>query len=304
MKNNKEHKGSWHISIAYAYVCIILGLGIFSWALHDAEALLGGSGNVTLSNNPHNFAYNSTGVKADTEDRICVFCHTPHGASSDSALVNGPLWNHELSSAIYNNWGSGSLVNTPPYISNVGFVNMLTDQPAQPDGTSRMCMSCHDGTISIGNIVSGSAITMDTADACIDADGSLSTSCIPLTFQDLTTKHVVSVPMNDQLIADSAANCDGSQTTRLSYPWNGVSPQSDNVFLRPTLELYPVSSGSPGVSSGFPNNKYSTNYSYGVQCSTCHDPHKWNSSSGNEGYKFLVTAQTVTLCIACHDPCP
>ena len=108
--------------------------------------------------------------------------------------------------------------------------------------------------------------------------------------------------MNQQLIEDSEAACD-SQTTKLSYPWD--SAQSDKVFLRPTATLYPSSGGDPGVSwVSSPPAKYKSGYSYGVQCSTCHDPHKWNENSGAVGYKFLVTATLSDLCIACHDPCP
>jgi hypothetical protein len=294
----KNNRGNILLTALAVVLGIILGLSVFgSW--YNAEAVLGGSGNVTQSNNPHNFAAGSTGVAATAEDRVCVFCHTPHHALMSNSLINGPLWNHKLSSATYNSWSPG--ISNSPYNVDAGYVNVLTTQPSQPDGTSRMCMGCHDGTIGIGDIVSGAAIIMDTSHACIDADGSLSISCTNLTITDLTTKHIVSIPMNDQLIANSAAACDGSQTTKLSYPWlGGVNSRADTVFLRPTTTTY---LGAPGISSGFPNNKYKAGYSYGVQCSTCHDPHDWSANPGTEGYKFLVTANQSELCKACHDPC-
>lgn len=303
MKFIMDNRGGILLTVVAVLAGIMLGLAVYgNW--QDAEAILGGEGNVTLTNNPHNFAKGSTGVQATTEDRVCVFCHTPHNASMDSSLLNGPLWNHELSTASYAGlkW-TPQLTNSPPYISNVGFVNVMTTQPDQPDGSSRMCMGCHDGTIGIGNIISGAEIAMDTSNACLDANGHLDPSgagCANLVITDLRQKHTVSIPMNQQLIDNSALACDGSQTTKLSYPWNGAAPLADTVFLRPTATLY---LGAAGVSSGFPNGKYKTGYSYGVQCSTCHDPHYWKTLSGNAGYKFLVTANISDLCIACHNPC-
>lgn len=307
MKYIMDMRGNILLAAAAVLAGVVLGVALYGkWQV--AEAVLGGSGNVTFINNPHNFSKDSktTSVKATLEDRICIFCHTPHNASMDSSLIDGPLWNHELSTASYTTWAP-QLTNSPPYIVNVGFVNVLTTQPSQLDGSSRMCMGCHDGTIGIGNVVSGADIAMDTTHTCIAADGSLDESqplCDNIRFTDLTTKHIVSIPMNQQLIENSVAACDGSQTTMLSFPWDGDSPRADTVFLRPTATAYnDGSSDTYGVSSGFPNAKYKTGYNYGVQCSTCHDPHKWDASSGKEGYKFLVTANVSDLCITCHDQC-
>ncbi len=302
MKYIVDMRGNILLMVLAVFAGVVIGLAVYGkWQV--AEAVLGGAGNVTFINNPHNFATGSSGVEATVEDRVCVFCHTPHSASMDVSLINGPLWNHELSEMSYTNRWTPQLINSPPYIVNVGFVNMLTSQPAQLDGSSRMCMGCHDGTVGIGNVVSGADIIMDTGShACIEADGSLSTGagCDQLAFTDLTTKHTVSIPMNQQLIDNSIARCDGSQTTKLSFPWSGDSPLADTVFLRPTATTY---LGASGVSSGFPNGKYKSGYSYGVQCSSCHDPHLWDVDIGDVGYKFLVTASQSALCIACHDPC-
>ena len=305
MKYIMYMRGNILLTVAAVLAGIVLGLVVYGkWQV--AEAVLGGEGNVTFINNPHNFSVGSSGVEATVEDRVCIFCHTPHNASMDSSLINGPLWNHELSTMTYTNRWTPGLTNSPPYLVNVGYVNVLTEQPSQLDGSSRMCMGCHDGTIGIGNVVSGADIVMDTdSHACIESDGSLRTDagCEALAFTDLTKKHIVSIPMNEELIVNSAIECDYGQTTKLSYPWAGKSPLPDTVFLRPTATRYPSSGGAPGVSSGFPNSKYKSGYSYGVQCSTCHDPHFWDADNGELGYKFLVTANTSYLCISCHDPC-
>ena len=301
MKYLMNNRGGILLTLVAVLAGIVLGVAVYGgW--HEAEAILGGSGNVTQSSNPHNFSKDSDAgsVQATLEDRVCIFCHTPHNASTDTSLINGPLWNHQLSTATYTTWSKGYA--NKPHNDNVGYVNVLSTQLNQPDGSSRMCMSCHDGTIGIGNIVSGADIGMDLTNTCIQAiDGSLDeTNSACKTITDLSKKHIVSIPMNSALLTNSALACDVTQTRKLSYPWLGAASLANTVFLRPTATLY---GPNPGVSSGFPNAKYKSGYSYGVQCSTCHDPHFWDPDSGDEGYKFLVTANVNDLCKACHDPC-
>ena len=67
---------------------------------------------------------------------VCHYCHVPHGA-----MANTPLWGHKLSNAVYKIYQSTSLV------AKVG----------QPTGSSKLCLSCHDGTIAIASTVTGGA---------------------------------------------------------------------------------------------------------------------------------------------------
>lgn len=72
---------------------------------------------------------------------ICIVCHTPHNARLE--VENAPLWNHRLSQATY------TLYSSPTINSEVGI----------PDGTSKLCLSCHDGTFGVtgfgNNIAAG-----------------------------------------------------------------------------------------------------------------------------------------------------
>jgi predicted CXXCH cytochrome family protein len=65
-------------------------------------------------------------------DEICIFCHTPHGANVD-VKADAPLWNHVLSTATYTTYTSDTMKTVP----------------GQPNGVSKLCLSCHDGTIAI-----------------------------------------------------------------------------------------------------------------------------------------------------------
>jgi len=74
--------------------------------------------------------------------RICAPCHTPHNA--DTTVAEAPLWNHEVTAATY------ALYSSPTLDATVG----------QPDGTSKLCLSCHDGTVAVDSFggAAGSAM--------------------------------------------------------------------------------------------------------------------------------------------------
>jgi len=58
---------------------------------------------------------------------ICVACHTPH--NSDTTVALAPLWNHELTQAAFTLYDGTTGV--------------------QATGISRLCLSCHDGTVAL-----------------------------------------------------------------------------------------------------------------------------------------------------------
>jgi predicted CXXCH cytochrome family protein len=64
--------------------------------------------------------------------QMCNVCHTPH--SADVSVANAPLWNHEVTTATYTVYNSPTLDAT---------------DLAQPDAASKLCLSCHDGTVAI-----------------------------------------------------------------------------------------------------------------------------------------------------------
>ena len=88
----------------------------------------------------HNLSTSGPGtIKAVSEDRVCVFCHTPHNASAAAQLWNraDPAGPHA------------------PYTSST-----MDAAPGQPTGSSRLCLSCHDGTIALGATLTEDAIAM------------------------------------------------------------------------------------------------------------------------------------------------
>ena len=75
------------------------------------------------------------GKSWNTTGEICIVCHTPHNA--DTSVVGSPLWNHEVTA-------------TDPFTIYAS-VTLDALDVGQPDGASKLCLSCHDGTVGLGN---------------------------------------------------------------------------------------------------------------------------------------------------------
>ncbi len=89
--------------------------------------LLVGTANAQLSSSAHNF----TSATWNTSGEICLPCHTPHNGST--TLTDAPLWNHAATSATFTLYSSGTMNATA----------------GQPNGVSKLCLSCHDGSVAL-----------------------------------------------------------------------------------------------------------------------------------------------------------
>jgi predicted CXXCH cytochrome family protein len=222
------------------------------------------SAHASITTTKHNLSSSGPGpVKAQTETRICVFCHTPHHAITGVT----PLWNHTLSSATY----------TVPSNSTPGWTTLLSTPQNPPDGDSRLCLSCHDGTVAIGSVVNlGGQLTTITMQG-VTGGGALPPTSSAYMGTDLSGHHPVSIEVDDALLADKDNQC-ATVSFKLCYP---QAP----VVLRPTNNQY---GGPPHTGLG-------------VQCSSCHDAHSSNDY-------FLRLSDFSTLCTSCHffcgDTCP
>jgi predicted CXXCH cytochrome family protein len=72
-------------------------------------------------------------VRALEESRVCIFCHAPHNARPDA-----PLWNRSDPRTHYRIYDSTS-------------TDARIDQPGP---SSKLCLSCHDGSIALGLVLS------------------------------------------------------------------------------------------------------------------------------------------------------
>lgn len=87
-----------------------------------------GQGTSSIMGSPHDFSTRGWG-----SDQICVFCHTPHNAVMN---VAAPLWGHAVTTQTYSLYSNASS-------------STLNATTGQPQGVSKLCLSCHDGTVAI-----------------------------------------------------------------------------------------------------------------------------------------------------------
>lgn len=92
----------------------------------------------TIVNSIHNLSVTGPGtVKATAETDVCIFCHVVHHSNGQT-----PLWNHKMS----------GVTNYVVYSSST--IEALGLTIPQPNGSSALCLSCHDGTIALGSVSS------------------------------------------------------------------------------------------------------------------------------------------------------
>jgi hypothetical protein len=147
-------------------------------ALAASQKLAAG---VPAGNNDHPHNMSSTGSSSvqalpGETDQICIFCHTPHNSSDRGALWNRP----DITSPL----GGG---NFPLYgrLTEI-IIDDITEAKygggnEYPNGSTRLCLSCHDGVTAVGAVISawGGPIA--------DSIGPMTTMII-----DLSTSHPVS----------------------------------------------------------------------------------------------------------------
>ncbi len=123
----------------FSKVLVVLGPATLLFGALPLPLTQGGG--TSIKNTKHNLSVSGPGTyKALSEERICIFCHAPHRARTQF-----PLWNRDDSTQTYLPYTSSTLKG------NVG----------QPNGSTKLCLSCHDGTIALGKVVSlTSEITM------------------------------------------------------------------------------------------------------------------------------------------------
>ncbi|MFC1761353.1 cytochrome c3 family protein [Planctomycetota bacterium] len=84
-----------------------------------------------ITGSSHDFSTSSWNFTGE----ICAPCHTPHNAEMD--VAGSPLWSHQVTTATFQLYSSPSFDGE----STIG----------QPSGTSKLCLSCHDGTVALDN---------------------------------------------------------------------------------------------------------------------------------------------------------
>ena len=261
-------------------------------ALAAALPAVGWAGGSVVSSK-HDLSVSGPGpVRAVSETQVCVFCHVGHG--------NGPLGqNRPESRALYTPYQSSTAK------AQGGF---------GPTGASRLCLSCHDGTIALGETLASGTIALWGTDAqghLREGPSNLGT--------DLRRTHPVSVvpPVGAQLRAplpgDAVALDRGQQVqcTSCHDPHReDLDPQRGKFLVKGNrssalclschapagwLTGPAAHQSSPAPARG--RGPYLTVAESG--CEACHAPH----AAGTQGRLLRQEASQPdeALCLGCHD---
>ncbi len=133
-------------------VFVMLGSVHDVFAAYDVTRTLGYDSGANA--HPHNLSSSSNAnvhAASGGEDEICVFCHTPHGGDASQSA----LWNRADPGGTFPLYNSGTLIiDDADVVGNSKYTNSDAGI-AYPNGTTRMCMSCHDGVTAIGTVLNG-----------------------------------------------------------------------------------------------------------------------------------------------------
>lgn len=244
-------------------------LGLVAALVLVAPSTAFGQATVTSPTNKHNLSTSGPGpVKSATMTEICVFCHTPHNSNPAT-----PMWNQTLSSTTYTSYASTTMVATA----------------GVPTGSSKLCLSCHDGTVAIGSTMTSGQIAMQgLTGGKLTGPSSLGTNLSddhPISFVPVTGAELVNPPASSRVKLDPNGQLQ-CQTCHDPH----------EMDIDPTTKKFLVASNA---SSGL--------------CLTCHKKQYWtsNPSTHMTSTKPYVVAQgahtgyeTVATngCESCHKP--
>ncbi|MFQ5553386.1 MAG: cytochrome c3 family protein, partial [Thermoplasmata archaeon] len=209
---------------------------------------------------------------------ICVFCHTPHNANPATDVR--PLWNRNLSEAAYIVYTSFTLEHTAP---------------VRPTGVSRLCLSCHDGSIPIGSVLNIAGASREIA---------MTQRFIPSEKQigpDLRNSHPISFLFDASLKAADGQLFDPPPRveTRSSADvklWDGGQVQCSTCH-DPHRVQYP---------KFLRKAKFSQTDNL---CLVCHDQPGWTSSTHRNALQVVDFGDgdgphsvAARACLSCHHP--
>jgi len=228
-----------------------------------------------ISATKHNLSVSGPGtVKSTNETQICIFCHVPHRGGGGTP---------------------GGSASYTPYASST----LVSPQPGQPSGATRICLSCHDGTIAPG----GSLGRLPDGPSNVGLDLRFSH---PVSFVPTATPELRPPPPDDAVRLDTSGRL---QCTSCHDPHVADRDPVEKKFLVKdnrgsalcaTCHVPAAWLDSPHQQSTRPFDTshgaragYTTVADHG--CGSCHRSHAAGTTS-----RLLDTPEP-QLCLRCHD---
>lgn len=216
-------KGKMGIPIRFgATVAVLAAIGFLVGAqLADAQGIVGSK---------HDFSNNGWNPSGE----ICIVCHTPHNA--DASMTGAPLWNHDVTVATFTLYASPTMD--------------ATDASSQPSVSSKLCLSCHDGTVALDSF--GGATGTTPLGPGHKANVGI----------DLSDDHPVSFTYDDTL-----ASADGELAAPSTAPSGLGGTIADDLLISGKLEC---ASCHDVHDAGGNNNLLVKSNANSALCLTCH----------------------------------
>ncbi|GFO64830.1 cytochrome C [Geomonas paludis] len=228
---------------------------------------------LSVFDSPHNLsiyggrgrASGQPGVTVAGEQRVCVFCHVPHNATAGT-----PLWSRSLSpeGTEYIPYRSSTLAAEP--------------KPDRPTGASKLCLSCHDGTIALNRYAGSKNI----GSAPIPTEQGFNN---PNLSTDLSDDHPISfgytqaLGVKSHLVSPQALPAEMRLEGGVNVECTTCHDPHDNQYGNFLV-----------MNNGDPNRP---NFVAGSPlCTACHQPVNWDSSSHNS----TLVESLAAGCLSCH----
>lgn len=193
----------------------------------------------------------------EVQDRLCAYCHTPHHAITTDL---GPLWSHARSE------------QTPAPYSSPSFDGKGIDIADPYVGDTRLCMSCHDGTVAVDSYYGITGQNMIPTGSTFGDNPNLGT--------DMSQNHPIGFDLLTVISEGKSPNLNTGLNANSTYLGNA------NTTVTVGSRLF--------------GNSIMT-------CRTCHDVHNQKNDTSNSiktgtNHYFLLGGQlNSALCITCHN---
>lgn len=230
-----------------------------------------------FTGSPHDFSGKAAGTNQRSGGAVttgaCTFCHTPHKAQATRLL-----WNHTLSQNTFNWSDATATVGGTP----------LGPISTSWTGPTRFCLSCHDGSVAIGDI------------AWFNRQAWTGTSAIDNTKHD-TGQYNIASPSGDLKGNHPVAHPYPYQQTANQYNGNttGAGTYTPDFNADPTSLGIRLFNDSAGIVIAGPVAGRT-----GIECTSCHGVHnevglvfdepllrgtKGGTGSGGGGASYICT---------------
>jgi hypothetical protein len=269
----KKEKDAMKKTLALFAVCSLAAASVAFGAASRGDGVVGGPHDMTR------YGY------VDSQARVCAFCHTPHHAATTGGEYL-PLWSRAEDTKPFNIAYNSSTINA------AGLQEATSDKAIGP---TRLCMSCHDGTIAPDQHYGATA-----GAATLNGDN-------------------FSAVGNGAGVGSGAAGLSNDHPVGFDYPAVAIGPTTG---LTPDAATLTAAANDPNTDAWIrnPNAAYlgntlglkvadrlyvAANGNAYMTCATCHDVHnKKNlySTTGDEPVNYLVLAPQAgsKLCLSCH----